>query len=42
VPEDARAQLSPERLSVLIKAYNQARGWTDEGWLPEENLQPMP
>jgi aldehyde:ferredoxin oxidoreductase len=40
VPEDARAQLSPERLSALIKAYNQARGWTDEGWLPAE--QPAP
>ena len=36
VPEDARAQLSPERLSALIKAYNQARGWTDDGWLPAE------
>jgi aldehyde:ferredoxin oxidoreductase len=38
VPEDARAQLSPERLFALIKAYNQARGWTDDGWLPAEHL----
>ena len=36
VPEDARARLTPERLSVLVKAYNQARGWTDEGWLQAE------
>lgn len=34
LPEDARAQLSPERLAVLVRAYNQARGWTPEGWLP--------
>lgn len=36
LPEDARAQLSPERLAALIRAYNLARGWTEEGWLPEE------
>jgi aldehyde:ferredoxin oxidoreductase len=37
LPEDARAQLSPERLAVLIQAYNLARGWTREGWpLPAE------
>ena len=36
LPEDARAQLSPERLSALVRAYNVARGWTEEGWLPEE------
>ncbi|MDA1231055.1 MAG: aldehyde ferredoxin oxidoreductase family protein [Planctomycetota bacterium] len=35
IPEDARAQLSPERLQSLIVAYNLARGWTAEGWLPE-------
>lgn len=34
VPEDPRAELSPERLRGLITAYNQARGWTDEGWIP--------
>ena len=34
LPEDARAQLSPERLAALVRAYNDARGWTSEGWLP--------
>ena len=33
LPEDARAQLSPERLATLVEAYNTARGWTREGWL---------
>ena len=37
LPEDARAQLSPERLGALVEAYNTARGWTAEGWLPEES-----
>ena len=35
IPEDVRAQLSPARLKSLIKAYNLARGWTEDGWLPE-------
>jgi aldehyde:ferredoxin oxidoreductase len=35
IPEDARSQLSAERLGALVKAYNQARGWSDDGWLPE-------
>lgn len=38
LPEDARAQLSPERLSALVEAYNRARGWTPEGWLPENTV----
>src|SRR5438105_5911963 len=33
LPEDARAQLSPTRLTALVEAYNRARGWTPEGWL---------
>jgi aldehyde:ferredoxin oxidoreductase len=33
LPEDARAQLPSGRLAELIKAYNIARGWTEEGWL---------
>jgi len=37
LPEDARAHLSPERLAMLVQAYNTARGWTAEGWLPERN-----
>jgi aldehyde:ferredoxin oxidoreductase len=35
LPEDERAQLSPERLQTLVQAYNRARGWTAEGWLVE-------
>lgn len=35
IPEDARAQLSAERLSSLVRAYNLARGWTEDGWLHE-------
>jgi aldehyde:ferredoxin oxidoreductase len=35
LPEDERAQLSPERLRTLVQAYNRARGWTVEGWLVE-------
>lgn len=33
LPDDARAQLSAERLSALVRAYNQARGWSPEGWI---------
>ncbi len=35
LPEDARARLSPERLAALVRAYNVGRGWTEEGWIPE-------
>ena len=31
---DAQASLSSDRLAALIKAYNEARGWSSEGWLP--------
>ena len=34
IPEDARSSLSTDRLASLIKAYNLARGWSEEGWLP--------
>ncbi len=33
LPDDARASLSAERLSALIRAYNEARGWSSEGWV---------
>ena len=36
LPDDARAELSAERLAALVSAYNTARGWTPEGWIPEE------
>ena len=32
LPEEDRAQLSPERLQTLVTAYNQARGWSREGY----------
>ncbi len=32
LPEDSRSQLSAERLATLIKAYNLARGWSEDGW----------
>ena len=33
LPDDTRAQLSPERLQALVEAYNVARGWTRDGYL---------
>ena len=36
LPEDARAQLSPERLAALVQAYNSARGWTSDGYITNE------
>lgn len=37
LPEDSRSHLSVDRLKGLIKAYNLARGWSEDGWLPETN-----
>mgnify|MGYP000863920757 CR=1 FL=1 len=34
--DELRARLTPERLAALVAAYNQARGWSPEGWLPAE------
>jgi aldehyde:ferredoxin oxidoreductase len=39
LPEDALSHLSPDRLRCLVKAYNLARGWSEEGWLPTEASQ---
>jgi aldehyde:ferredoxin oxidoreductase len=36
LPEDTRAQLSPERLGALVEAYNTARGWTPTGYLSND------
>ncbi len=36
LPDDPRSQLSSDRLQSLVKAYNLARGWSEEGWLPTE------
>lgn len=38
LPEDSRSHLSVDRLTGLIKAYNLARGWNEEGWPPETEL----
>ncbi|MCA9117361.1 MAG: aldehyde ferredoxin oxidoreductase family protein, partial [Planctomycetaceae bacterium] len=35
------AVLSRERLWDMILQYNQARGWTDEGWVPPERLEAL-
>jgi len=32
LPDDTRAQLSPERLQALVEAYNIARGWSRDGY----------
>ncbi len=32
LPDDARAELSTERLQALVKAYNVARGWSEDGY----------
>lgn len=40
LPEDARSELSSERLQSLVKAYNLARGWTAEGWIEEQPSAP--
>ena len=42
LPEDARAQLSPERLATLVQAYNKARGWSAEGWIAENGSVECP
>lgn len=35
LPDDARASLSAERLATLVRAYNEVRGWSPEGWVGE-------
>ena len=37
--DDLRGHLSLERLNELISAYNQARGWSPEGWLSQTDMQ---
>lgn len=34
LPDDAQAALSSERLQRLIRAYNEARGWSADGYPP--------
>lgn len=40
LPDDPEARLTPERLTELVRAYNLARGWTAEGWLPADEMNP--
>lgn len=35
LPDDPAACLPKDRLQGLVRAYNRARGWTDEGWLKD-------
>ncbi len=37
----AGAMLSSDQLRSLVKAYNRARHWSDEGWVPEERLREL-
>ncbi|MEX2174025.1 MAG: aldehyde ferredoxin oxidoreductase family protein [Pirellulaceae bacterium] len=36
--DDPAARLTGEQLSVAIRAYNLARGWSPEGWLSSDRL----
>lgn len=38
LPDDPEARLTPERLTELVTAYNLARGWTADGWLPDDEM----
>ena len=38
LPEDPLSNLPADRLQALVRAYNLARGWSEDGWLhPESN-----
>lgn len=39
LPDDPKASLSVDRLAALIRAYNELRGWTPEGWLSELKVE---
>jgi len=36
--DDAEARLTTERLSSLVRAYNLQRGWSEEGWIAEDQM----
>jgi aldehyde:ferredoxin oxidoreductase len=38
LPDDPDARLTPERLGRLVTAYNEARGWTPEGYPTAEQI----
>jgi aldehyde:ferredoxin oxidoreductase len=37
--DDRAAALTRQQLSELVRAYNLARGWTEDGWLGPEDVQ---
>lgn len=41
LPDDPRARLPRERLRRLVRAYNAARGWSPEGWIPQELVEDL-
>ena len=36
LPEDSQSHLPADRLQALVRAYNLARGWSEDGWLISE------
>ncbi|MEX0939263.1 MAG: aldehyde ferredoxin oxidoreductase family protein [Pirellulales bacterium] len=41
LPDDAKARLTRERLEQLIRAYNDQRGWSAEGWLNASHVDDL-
>jgi aldehyde:ferredoxin oxidoreductase len=41
LPDDPAARLSREQLEDAIRAYNQARGWSPEGWIVQLDLEDL-
>jgi len=39
--DDEAARLTPDALAAMVTAYNQARGWTNEGFIEAEQLAEM-
>ena len=39
--DDSKAELPRERLAALVSAYNMARGWTSDGFVPEAALEQL-
>lgn len=39
--EEIRALLPRERLQEMIRAYNQVRGWSPEGFIPTERIRTL-
>jgi aldehyde:ferredoxin oxidoreductase len=38
LPDDPQAVLSAASLAALVAAYNRQRGWTEDGWIPPQQL----